>query len=70
MYFKTPFKKRWVSVGKFQFYWPSWWRLWPHFSAEEFVEDYGMPEYAGMYPHYLAWTFCFGPLQWMGYADA
>lgn len=68
MDFRTPFKKRWISA-QFQFCWKAWWHLWPHFSADLFQDDHGMPEYAHMEPWYYAWTFCFGPFQWRGYAD-
>jgi hypothetical protein len=46
-----------VAHVRFQFYWPSWWQLWPHYHNGEPDEDFGVR---------LA-TFCFGPFQWMWY---
>lgn len=42
---------------KFQFYWPAWWQLWPHYESDIVTdEDYGFS--------FKQWVFAFGPLQW------
>lgn len=69
-FFYTPFRKRLVTISDFQWYWPSWWKLWPSFSSQEEIVDYGIPEYAHLYPKVLSYSFCFGPMQWRGYADS
>jgi hypothetical protein len=46
-----------------QWRWASWWSIWPHYRVEDEVMDYGVPEYAHLYPHYQVNWFCFSCFQ-------
>ena len=57
------------DVGCLSWQWT--WTQWslPHYSAHEDTIDYGMPEYAGMYPTYLVNILCVGPYQCRWYSN-
>lgn len=65
------YKRAFADTGCYhwQWRWRSIWRIWPHYSAERDVVDYGIPEYAHRYPTYQVNTFCFSGFQCQWYSD-
>lgn len=63
-------RRAFVKPGayRWQWLWSSWWHLWPHFSFDDDIIDYGMAEYGGG-PSYQVNVFAFSCFEAMWYSD-